>query len=180
MQALNIELFEWINHSHAPEALLLWFASHGALLCALLVVGVLCLRPRDGLYAFGIVVAAAVAALVVHGLARAIDEPRPFMLGLGTLRMGHGPRGAMPSAHAAVMFTCALLMLQRPSLRLAGLVALALAAITGWARVYAGVHFPFDIVGGLLLAAVIAAGARLVSRLWLAVAKPQLTQALNR
>ena len=33
----------------------------------------------------------------------------------------------------------------------------AIALVTGWARIYVGVHFPFDIVAGLALAVVITA-----------------------
>src|SRR5690606_7355005 len=72
-------------------------------------------------------------------------------LGLSPAYIAHGARGSLPSAHASVMFAIALVLLLRPSLRDLG-VAMALAAVlTGWARVYVGIHFPFDIVAGLLL-----------------------------
>jgi len=167
MQALNIELFGWINGSHPPAAdFLLWLARYGSLLCAFALGWAFCFRPKERLYAVAILLAAAVTAMAVHVLAPAIDAPRPFMLGLGVLRLDHGPRGSMPSAHAAVMFTVALLLLMRPSLRIAGIVALVLAGITGWARVYAGVHFPLDIAGGLLLAGLVVIGTHVVLRLF--------------
>ena len=56
----------------------------------------------------------------------------------------------------------ALAFLLRPRLRALGVPLLALAAATGWARIYVGVHFPLDIIAGLLLAGVIAAALALV------------------
>jgi undecaprenyl-diphosphatase len=44
----------------------------------------------------------------------------------------------------------------RPTLRRVGMAAAAAAALTGWARIYVGVHFPLDIVGGVVLALAIA------------------------
>jgi undecaprenyl-diphosphatase len=54
------------------------------------------------------------------------------------------------------MFTAALCFLWQPTLRSIGWLLAALALLTGWARVYVGFHFPFDIAGGLLLGAVLA------------------------
>jgi undecaprenyl-diphosphatase len=42
-------------------------------------------------------------------------------------------------------------------LRTLGLAVFAIALVTGWARIYVGVHFPFDIAAGLALAVVITA-----------------------
>jgi len=47
------------------------------------------------------------------------------------------------------MFTLAV-ALMLASLRKLGVLMLLLGTLVGWARVYLGVHFPFDIVGSLL------------------------------
>jgi len=78
------------------------------------------------------------------------------MLGLSPNYIAHGSRGSLPSAHATVMFTVALLCLLRPVLREVGAAIFAVAALTGWARIYVGAHFPADIAAGLLLAFVLA------------------------
>ena len=41
------------------------------------------------------------------------------------------------------------------ALRDIGIVLMALALLTGWARIHVGVHFPFDILAGFLLAGVL-------------------------
>ncbi|MEO8643370.1 undecaprenyl-diphosphatase [Pseudomonas sp.] len=77
-------------------------------------------------------------------------HPRPFMLGLGQNFLEHVPESSFPSDHATVMFTLAV-ALMLASLRKLGALVLLLGAMVGWARVYLGVHFPFDIAGSLLV-----------------------------
>ncbi|MDM7944293.1 MAG: phosphatase PAP2 family protein [Hydrogenophaga sp.] len=75
--------------------------------------------------------------------------PRPFALGLSQNHLGHGPRAGLPSTHAAVMGAVVGFMAvaapTHPLLALLGATALA----TAWARVYAGAHFPGDVLLGL-------------------------------
>ncbi|MDL9997564.1 phosphatase PAP2 family protein [Variovorax sp. J22P240] len=161
MQALNISLFQWLAAGHTPHPQLLWIASviaEGASWACVAIMGwVAWRRPPQRAYAMGTLVAAGVTALIAHALADAINLPRPFALGLSPPHIVHGARGSLPSAHASVMFTVALIFCMRSSLRGAGLAMLAIAVFTGWARVYVGVHFPFDIVAGLILAVAITA-----------------------
>ena len=77
-------------------------------------------------------------------------HPRPFMLGLGQNLLAHTPESSFPSDHATVMFTLAF-ALMLASLRKLGVLILLLGVLVGWARIYLGVHFPFDIAGSLLI-----------------------------
>ncbi len=72
------------------------------------------------------------------------------MLGLGQNFLAHAPESSFPSDHATVMFTLAV-ALMLTSLRKLGVLILLLGALVGWARIYLGVHFPFDIAGSLLV-----------------------------
>jgi membrane-associated phospholipid phosphatase len=158
---LNTALFQAIGAGHAPDAETLWFASNVAedasWLCVALMGWVAWRRPSQRVYAMLTLVAAAAAAMLAHALADAIAMPRPFMMGLSPAHIEHGARGSLPSAHASVMFTIGLLFCLRASVRKIGLAIMAIAVLTGWARIYVGVHFPLDIVAGLLLAGGIAA-----------------------
>jgi undecaprenyl-diphosphatase len=164
MQELNLAFYESISTARDPSGLLLWFAMHGSSLLAVLVAWVILRHPKERWYGCAVVVAAALASLLARSLADTLDFDRPYMMGLGDPRIPHGERPALPSAHATVMFSVALLLARRPSLRILSAGALVLTALTCWGRVYAGVHFPLDIAAGALLALLIAASVHLLAR----------------
>jgi len=169
MQALNIALFDWIAAGHSPHPLILAFAASVAegssWLCVALLAWVAWRQPSQRAYLMATLVAAAVAALASRGLANWLAVPRPFMIGLSPPHIEHGPRGSLPSAHASVMFATALVLCLRPALRKFGYAVFAIAVITGWARIYVGVHFPLDIVAGLVLGAIVAGVFRMLQAL---------------
>lgn len=161
MQAMNISLFQAIAAGHHPASpWLLWLAARVAegstWVCLALIAWLAWRQPAQRVYVLVAVVAAGVASVLARQLAEVIGMQRPFVLGLSPAHIEHGIRGALPSAHATVMFTVALVFWLRAATRTLGLTILAIAALTGWARVYVGVHFPFDILAGLLLAGAIA------------------------
>jgi undecaprenyl-diphosphatase len=181
MQAMNLALFQWLGAGHSPHPELLSFArlvaEYASWLCFALLGVAAWRQPGQRGYAMGVLVAAAAASLAAHALADHFGVPRPFAIGLSRSYVEHGARGSLPSAHASVMFSAALILCLRPALRRLGLVMFALALLTGWARVYLGLHFPLDIVAGLALAMVTAA---LFQMLWLLARRflaPRLTAA---
>lgn len=77
-------------------------------------------------------------------------HPRPFMIPLGHTYLAHAAETSFPSDHAVVFFAAGLALC---TWRLAlGGGVVVLGAAVGLARIYLGVHFPFDIVGSLLVA----------------------------
>jgi undecaprenyl-diphosphatase len=161
MNALNLALFQWLTAGSQPLPWVLSvasaFALWGSWLCAGVLVFALWRHRAERAYLFVVAAFAGLASMASHAIALAINTPRPFVLGLAPAYIEHAGRGSLPSTHATVMFMVALAFLLRPDLRKLGVPLLALAAITGWARIYVGVHFPFDIVAGLLLGGAIAA-----------------------
>ncbi|QSI31099.1 phosphatase PAP2 family protein [Variovorax sp. RKNM96] len=163
MNALNLTLFHWLAAGSPPTPAVLSvasaFALWGSWLSALIVAVALWRHRVDRAYLCIVAAAAGLTSLLSHAIAMSLDVPRPFVLGLAPAYIAHSGRGSLPSTHAAVMFMVAFAFMLRPSLRKLGLPLLALAAITGWARVYVGVHFPLDIVAGLVLGAAVAGTA---------------------
>ena len=77
---------------------------------------------------------------------------RPFMDNLGTALIHHKADSSFPSDHTTFLFAIAIsLMLSR--VKYANIL-LILAFFGGVARVYVGVHYPFDILGGVVVGSI--------------------------
>lgn len=79
-------------------------------------------------------------------------HPRPFMEGIGYTLVKHQPETSFPSDHTTLMLSAALMLIFFPSTRIIGCILTLLGLIGGIARVYCGLHFPFDIAGSLFVA----------------------------
>jgi len=77
-------------------------------------------------------------------------HPRPFVIGLATALLDHAPTPSFPSDHAIFCFTVGFSLLLGAWHRL-GIITLGIGALVGLARVYLGIHYPLDIIGGLSL-----------------------------
>ncbi|TKI08861.1 undecaprenyl-diphosphatase [Martelella alba] len=78
-------------------------------------------------------------------------HPRPFMIPIGHTWMAHAPDASFPSDHGTLFFSAAVaLMLSRATIY--GSVLLILSCFVAWSRVFLGVHFPFDMVGAVIIA----------------------------
>ncbi|MEN5343578.1 phosphatase PAP2 family protein [Achromobacter mucicolens] len=84
-------------------------------------------------------------------------HPRPFVIGLGHVFFAHKPTSSFPSNHTIIIAAFAFALILDRRWAGWGWLALAGALLVGMSRVYLGVHFPLDIVGGLLLAPLAAA-----------------------
>jgi undecaprenyl-diphosphatase len=100
-----------------------------------------------------------VANLLAAGLKSAIGRERPNVAYPSPKPLVHGPHDpSFPSGHAATSFACAtMLSFFVPRWAPAFFV---LAAAIGWSRVYNGVHYPLDVLGGAALGVVVATALR--------------------
>mgnify|MGYP001036175098 CR=1 FL=1 len=101
---------------------------------------------------------------------------RPFVMGLGHAYFPHKATSSFPSNHTIIIASFAFTLIFDRRWAGWGWLALAAGAIVGASRVYLGVHFPLDILGGLALAP-IAAG--LTAPAWRRYGEPP-TLALQR
>ena len=84
-------------------------------------------------------------------------RPSEVIEGLTTL-IPDPTESSFPSGHTTASFACALVLIQTLP-RGYGVPALILAALVGFSRLYVGVHYPSDVLGGI---AVALAGSTLV------------------
>jgi undecaprenyl-diphosphatase len=112
------------------------------------------LRRRPDLLLL-VLAADAAADLVAYAIKRLVDVERPAFRYAEPKALVHVPRDhSFPSGHAATSFACTtVLAFAFP--RLAAPLYLLAAAIA-YSRVYVGVHYPFDVVGGALVGIAVA------------------------
>jgi len=144
----------WLNPffeglSYAGRLGLLW----------VVIALVLCLFYRRwGLLGLTIL-AVALADWSAMGLKAVFDRPRPpvrYPEPETLLKTAHD--GSFPSGHAATSFAAATIM-SFAFPRLAPFL-FVLAALVAWSRVYVGVHYPLDIIGGAILGVLVAIAVR--------------------
>ena len=107
----------------------------------------------------GLLLALALSKLVMH----LWPHPRPFMLGLGTQYLAHGPGPSLPSHHTTSMWALALSAFATRRMARWGWPLLAVGLLVGWSRVFLGVHFPYDVLAAFpvaLLGTIAAHGIR--------------------
>ena len=102
----------------------------------------------DSFFTLGIPIG--VAVIVSEGLSTIFDRARPFVANKEiTLLVPHNADGGFPSHHMTVMVVIAVsLWFRNHNL---GKILFGLALISGLARIGAGIHYPSDIIAGLVI-----------------------------
>lgn len=159
METLNQSLFLLIDASANPNPavvmIALLFANYAIWLVPLtLVVG--WLRGDDATRRS--LIESSASALVALFAAQVIGtlwpHPRPFMIGLGRTLLSHAADASFPSDHLTLLWAVAFSLSMHRATRTTGVRLALLGVPVAWARVYVGVHFPFDIAGAALVAVV--------------------------
>lgn len=153
----NTQFFLWLNagaSTAAPgtQALILALALFLAkYLIAVLPVVLLWLYWRGTAAQRRAVIWATVAIALAFGMVLLIDalypHARPFMLGLGQLRMAHAPTPSFPSHHLSPWWAAAFLLGSWRGTRGWGIALALLGLPMAWTRIYMGVHFSLDMLG---------------------------------
>lgn len=162
----EFQFLDWLQTLHTPvmDALSIFFDTVGAHgeIWILMAVLLLCFRRTRKA---GVAAALALVLYLLVGnlmLKPFFARPRPCDLRTVEMLVPRPHGHSFPSGHTASAFSAAFaLRLEHKRL---GIPALVLAAFIGFTRLYLYVHFPTDVLGGLILGCALgAAGAHLAN-----------------
>ena len=159
MEELNRTLFIAINATPASPAWLLQLATFIAkdliAIVPLLIVALWLWGPREQVTSQRVLVLKTGMALL-YALAiswcvgQLLPHPRPFAIGFGYQFLHHAADDSYPSDHGTTIFTFALAFVFWHRLW-SGVVLMLTGIAIAWSRIYLGVHWPMDMLGGFLV-----------------------------
>lgn len=154
-------LFKLINSEHNHPVLdiifpaVTYFGAFKYVLIACVILGILQSSIKSKQTMFLIIIGIFISAFVSTSFKNHYEEKRPFeVLDYTRLLSYKSSSYAYPSGHTTIAFTAAtIIALRHPKLRV---ISISMAALVGLSRIYIGVHWPTDVLGGALLGITIA------------------------
>jgi undecaprenyl-diphosphatase len=159
-QRLDEAILQWIGSSHHPiveHAMLeITFLGTGLVVTMIVLVAGMFLWLTEHRHSAALLVFTSLGAIALNALLKlGFDRPRPQIFTWGT----HALTSSFPSGHAmsaaAVYFTVAYLAARlqrsRPAKIATALCAVLLVLLISASRLYLGVHYPSDVLAGVIL-----------------------------
>ena len=165
LENINYALFALINATPSSS----WWAIEVATFIAkdliiivpLLVVALWLWGPNQRQLVFKVMLALALSLSISWVIGHLFPHDRPFVDGVGYNFLHHAADDSFPSDPGTVIFTFALAFLFWHRVW-SGTLLLVIASAIAWSRVYLGVHWPLDMLGGLLAGMCGCLGAQLL------------------
>ncbi|EXX89185.1 phosphatidic acid phosphatase [Paenibacillus darwinianus] len=157
---IDFAVFQFINQFagklHGVDQIAVYYSEYGPLLFGAIVLIIWFAdrsRQTNARQAVLLAIASVGVALLLNQIiGQLYFRPRPFADHPVTLLLAKSADPSFPSDHATGSFALALSMLLFYRRRV-GYFMIVLAALLGLSRIYVGTHYPLDILGGNLTAA---------------------------
>jgi len=152
---LDITVFNLLNQyageSVCLDSLAIFFAEYlGYFLVAILILFLLIDTKRYWLVVAMALAAAVLSRFVITEIIRFFwERSRPFVGNTVNLILGHEATSSFPSGHAAFFFAISTVVYSYN--KKTGTLFMIASFLISLARVFAGVHWPTDIIGGALV-----------------------------
>ncbi|WP_342596198.1 phosphatase PAP2 family protein [Salinicola lusitanus] len=172
MESFNLRLFAWLNApshaSHLTLSLAYALAIYAIYLVPLLMIlGWLHRDPARQRLALKALLGCVFALSVNEVIALLWDHPRPFVIPVGHTYLDHAANSSFPSDHMTVISTLAITLLLSREWRPLGYLFAGLGLGIAWSRVYLGVHFPLDMLGAIVVSALVATLLAITERFYM-------------
>lgn len=157
--SLDYQLFDWINQfagrNSSFDHCVILFSKYGPLLFGFMFVWLWFTKTGDPTENRKMVLFAIIIVILTLGVDKLIEmmyfRPRPFVShDVMLLIQKSNTDPSFPSNHAAGSFALAFALFWKR--RKPGSILLILAALMALSRIFIGVHYPFDVIAGALIA----------------------------
>lgn len=154
---MNTQLFLLINASEHASKLFIYFAIFCAnylIYLPIIILGICWFfKPSYRQLIIKVIISLGFAFLVTFFIRHLYYSPRPFAVNVGTNFLFHEETSSLPSQHAVFIWTICLAICLNYTHRFKWLLYLFImvAILVCWSRIFLGIHWPFDIVVGILV-----------------------------
>ena len=154
---MNTHLFLLINAQEKASKLFILFAIFCADYLILALIGILVIyflfKPLYRQLIIKMVLGLALACFITFIIRHLFYSPRPFVQNIGTNYFAHDKTSSLPSQHAVFVWTiCFSIYLNyKKQFKVLAYLCTVVALLVCWSRIYLGVHWPQDMLVGLLL-----------------------------
>ncbi|AIJ06145.1 lipoprotein B [Methanocaldococcus bathoardescens] len=149
LNEFNIWLFCLIN-SHYNSILDIIMPIISKTVYPLIAITILIILIKNRKFGIKLISILFLAVIILFSLKYLINEPRPYLVLENVhLLCYEGNEPSFPSGHTTLAFTLATSLLYYS--RKIGLLFLIWAIFVAYSRVYVGVHYPFDVLAGIII-----------------------------
>ncbi len=151
--SLLLTINGWAGKHHSLDQLMIFLASnliYVVFAAALIIIGYLLYKRQFATVAWfmgSLVLSYVLLKIAAHTY---VDH-RPFVDHHLTQLIPHAAGSSFPSDHTTVTTAIGVSLLLLTKFKKTGIAIAAAAVLIGFARVFVGVHYPIDILGGLIV-----------------------------